>query len=262
MMPQVVLEARGVSFTYPGRPPFHALVDVSLALRERETLALVGESGSGKSTLTRLLLGLARPTGGHVTCFGEEISAISRRARAALLQPVFQDPFGSLNPHQTLAEIVAGPLLAQGWGRGRALSKATETFDDVGLPRDFAARRPQALSGGQRQRVAIARALVADPRILICDEPTSALDVSVQAQILRLLSRLKAERGLSMLLVTHNIGVVAHMADHVAVMQGGRIVEAAPTADALLTPQHPYTQRLLASVLGHAAPPVTVSATA
>lgn len=245
----VVLEAANVVQVYPGRPPYQALTDVSLALHERETLALVGESGSGKTTLTRLLLGLAQPSAGQIACFGAPLSDMPRKERATMIQPVFQDPFASLNPNQSLGQIIAAPLLARGQSLKTALPEACALLEEVGLPGDYIRRTPAALSGGQRQRVAIARALIAKPRILICDEPTSALDVSVQAQILQLLTRLRKDHNLSMLIVTHNIGVVAHLADRVAVMRHGQIVETGTTEQVLLAPRHDYTRALLSAVL-------------
>ncbi len=260
--PRLALEARAVSHSYPGRQAFKALNDVSIALREGETLAIVGESGSGKSTLSRILLGLAAPSEGQVFCFGKDIGSLSRRERAAHMQPVFQDPYSSLNPRHTLAEIVAAPLLARGEPRPRALRRATGLLEEVGLDPAYAQRRPAALSGGQRQRAAIARALIADPEILICDEPTSALDVSVQAQILNLLQEQRRERKLSVLLITHNIGVVAHMADRVAVMRHGEIVETGGVRDVLLKPRQDYTRLLISSVPDLRGGPIKPVATA
>lgn len=247
-LPRLALEARAVSHSYPGHQAFKALTNVSIALREGETLAVVGESGSGKSTLSRILLGLSPLSEGRVLCFGKDIGSLSRRERAARMQPVFQDPYSSLNPRHTLAEIVAAPLLARGEARASALNRATGLLEEVGLGSAYARRRPSALSGGQRQRAAIARALIANPEILVCDEPTSALDVSVQAQILNLLQQQRRERKLSVLLITHNIGVVAHMADRVAVMRHGEIVETGSVRDVLLEPREDYTRLLISSV--------------
>ncbi|TDQ86563.1 ATP-binding cassette domain-containing protein [Paraburkholderia silvatlantica] len=227
-----------------------AVDDVSLRLYRGETLGLVGESGCGKSTLAKMLLGLLDPTGGHVLIGRREIDPRERRAMARRIQPIFQDPYSSLNPRKTVAQIVALPLKLH--GKGSAASQQTEVrrmLDLVGMPTRTHDQLPGQLSGGQRQRVAIARALILRPEILICDEPTSALDVSVQAQILNLLLDLKTEFGLSYLFISHNLGVVEHLADRVAVMYRGQIVELADRETLFERPAHPYTRRLLASAL-------------
>ncbi|HUZ62588.1 MAG TPA: oligopeptide/dipeptide ABC transporter ATP-binding protein [Acetobacteraceae bacterium] len=227
-----------------------AVDDVSLRLAPGRVLGVVGESGCGKSTLARILLGLLPPTAGSVRIDGRTLAAIDRRERAQLIQPVFQDPMSSLNPRQRIADIVALPLLAQGKARGRERAgRVAEMLERVGLGPDIAARYPGQLSGGQRQRVAIARALAPRPRILICDEPTSALDVSVQAQILNLLAELRAAFGLTIVFISHNLAVVEHIADEVAVMYLGRIVEHGDAEQVFRAPRHPYTRALLASVL-------------
>jgi len=210
-------------------------------------MGIVGESACGKSTLARLILGLMPPDRGEVLVDGQPLASLDRRARAKLIQPVFQDPYASLNPRQTVRDIVALPLRAQ--GVREVDGTVRDMLDRVGLPADMALRHPRELSGGQRQRVAIARALINRPRVVICDEPTSALDVSVQAQILNLLGSLRQEMDLTLVFISHNLAVVRHIATEVAVMYLGRIVEHA-TADALFaTPLHPYTRALLASVL-------------
>jgi peptide/nickel transport system ATP-binding protein len=250
---QIVVEAANLNRDFQLRRPtrtLRAVRGVSLRLYAGETLALVGESGSGKSTLARMMLGLLPPSSGDVYVFGEPINKLSRLERARLVQPVFQDPYASLNPKKRIGEIVAMPLTARGGLSAAAVSmRVGEMLERVGLGRDYAARYPAELSGGQRQRVAIARALIAEPKVVVCDEPTSALDVSVQAQILNLLQDLRAQQSLSYLVVTHNIGVVAHLADRVAVMYLGRIVEEGPTRAVLSAPQHPYTELLLSAVL-------------
>lgn len=225
-----------------------ALDNVSLSLKRGETLAVIGESGSGKSTLARILLGLSVPTEGTVSMLGKEISTLSGTERASFVQPVFQDPYSSLNPRRRLSEIIARPLALRGEGDHASRTKAVEaSMDLVRLPRRLLHTYPSQLSGGQRQRVAIARALVTRPEALICDEPTSALDVSVQAQILNLLDDLRAEMGLTCLLITHDMAVVHQVADRVVVMYQGRIVEEGPARDVLANPQDDYTKRLLAA---------------
>ncbi|WP_119418624.1 ABC transporter ATP-binding protein [Desertibaculum subflavum] len=227
-----------------------AVDDVSLAVPAGSVLGIVGESGCGKSTLARLILGLLPTTAGEVLVDGQRLDGMDRRFRAELIQPVFQDPFASLNPRRRIGDIVALPLVAQGKFAGAEIGrKVAEMLERVGLASDMAGRLPAELSGGQRQRVAIARALILRPRIVVCDEPTSALDVSVQAQILNLLAELRREFNLTYLFISHNLAVVEHVATEVAVMYLGRIVEQAPTAELFHAPRHPYTRALLASVL-------------
>lgn len=227
-----------------------AVNDVSLRIRKGETLGLVGESGCGKSTLAKMLLGLLPPTSGNVLVGGREIDPRQRRALARRVQPIFQDPYSSLNPRRTVADIVGVPLRLHGVGTAAEQARAVKAMLDlVGMPERKHRQYPNQLSGGQRQRVAIARALVLRPEILICDEPTSALDVSVQAQILNLLLDLKAEFGLTYLFISHDLGVVEHLVDRVAVMYRGQIVEQGTRAQIFDSPQHPYTRMLLASAL-------------
>src|ERR1044071_6216983 len=227
-----------------------AVDDVSLTVPAGSVLGIVGESGCGKTTLARLILGLLTPTSGTVLVDGQRLSDLDRRARARLIQPVFQDPFASLNPRRRISDIVALPLAAQGtFTRGQIDRRVAAILERVGLSAEMGTRMPAQLAGGQRQRVAIARALVLEPRIVICDEPTSALDVSVQAQILNLLADLRRDLGLTYLFISHNLAVVEHVASEVAVMYLGRIVEHAPVQQLFGSPAHPYTQALLASVL-------------
>ena len=265
-MAEPALELRNVSQTFhvkrglmAGRLPLRAVSGVSMRLGRGEVAGLVGESGCGKSTLARILLGLLRPTGGEVLLDGVPIRSIRAEERAGRIQPVFQDPYSSLNPRKTVAQIVGLPLSIQGKRGDRdKRGPVLEMLDMVGLPRRVENVYPSQLSGGQRQRVAIARALISRPGVLICDEPTSALDVSVQSQILNLLSDLRAQLGLTCLLISHNLAVVEHMADRVLVMYLGRIVESGPTDRIFDAPHHPYTRALLQAALppvpGHGIP--------
>ncbi|MEI7187701.1 ATP-binding cassette domain-containing protein [Dickeya dianthicola] len=235
-------------FSPPGE--IRAVDNVSLRLRRGETLGLVGESGCGKSTLAKMLLGLLPPTSGNVLIEGREIDAGDRRELACRMQPIFQDPYSSLNPRRTVADIVEVALRLHHIGTpAERKQRVREMLDRVGMPARTHGQYPGQLSGGQRQRVAIARALILQPAILICDEPTSALDVSVQAQILNLLLTLKKELGLTYLFISHNLSVVEYLVDHVAVMRKGAIVEQGTREQVFGAPQHPYTRALLASVL-------------
>ena len=227
-----------------------AVDDVTFSVPAGSVLGIVGESGCGKSTLARMILGLLKPTAGTVLVDGKRLFDLDRKARARLIQPVFQDPFASLNPRRRIKDIVALPLAAQGtFSRGEIERRVAGILERVGLSAAMGERMPAQLSGGQRQRAAIARALVLEPRIVICDEPTSALDVSVQAQILNLLADLRRDLGLTYLFISHNLAVVEHVASEVAVMYLGRIVERNETDALFREPGHPYTQALLESVL-------------
>ncbi len=251
------IEVRDVRRTFRVRgglmaPDRHvvAVDGVSFEVPSGGVLGVVGESGCGKSTLARLILGLLEPESGDILVDGQHALSMDRRARARLIQPVFQDPFASLNPLRRVRDIVGLPLSAQGGiQRSEIARRVDEMLERVGLTTEMGQRLPAQLSGGQRQRVAIARALVLRPRIVVCDEPTSALDVSVQAQILNLLAELRADLKLTYLFISHNLAVVEHVATEVAVMYLGRIVERAPTDRLFAAPEHPYTKALLASVL-------------
>jgi len=234
------------------RAVLHAVDGVSFTVGAGETVALVGESGSGKSTTALCLLRLEEPSGGRVVFEGVDLAA--RRARdlrplRRRMQIVFQDPTESLNPRRSVGATLREPIEAHGIAEGAAARRrVAEMLELVGLQPDHARRYPHQLSGGQRQRVCIARALVTDPSLVVLDEPTSALDVSVQAQILNLLEELQREIDLTYLFITHDLGVVRHVADRVLVMYAGQIVEAAPTAEIFDRPLHPYTRALLDAV--------------
>jgi oligopeptide/dipeptide ABC transporter ATP-binding protein len=228
-----------------------AVDDVSFTLSAGETLGVVGESGCGKSTLGRMVLRLIAPSAGEIRFLGQDITHLPERALRPLrrhLQAVFQDPISSLNPRMRVGDIIAEPLTNLGVGRSGRRERVTELLDVVGLPADAAGRYPHAFSGGQRQRIAIARALAASPKLIVCDEAISSLDVSVQAQILNLLSDLQQRFALALFFISHNLGAVRHLAHRVAVMYLGRLVEIAPEAELFEHPHHPYTAALLAAV--------------
>ncbi|TPG58164.1 ABC transporter ATP-binding protein [Roseomonas nepalensis] len=222
----------------------HAVRGVSFRVAPGETFGLVGESGSGKSTVLRAVAGLVTEWTGRIAVDGKPLGRQRDRAFFRLVQMVFQDPYGSLHPRQTVDRILSEPLAVHGFADADA--RILRALEEVALPRAARFRYPHQLSGGQRQRVAIARALIADPRVLLLDEPTSALDVSVQAEVLNLLADLRAARGLTCILVSHNLAVVAHLCGRLAVMQGGRVVEELDEA-ALRTGRavHPHTQDLI-----------------
>jgi oligopeptide/dipeptide ABC transporter ATP-binding protein len=259
-----VLEVDGLFKEFPIRSGLlqretgrvRAVQDVSFAIRRGETLALVGESGCGKTTVARCILRALPPTKGAIRFSPQEgrtidMAPLSRRALRPLrrhIQMIFQDPYASLNPRMMVGDIIAEPLLVNGVAAAQRRTRVRELLDLVGLPSAARTRFPHAFSGGQRQRIGIARALALDPALVVADEPVSALDVSVQAQIINLLLDLQDRLRLSMLFVAHDLGVVRHVGDRVAVMYVGRIVETAPTVALYAQPRHPYTEALLAAV--------------
>jgi len=254
-----MLELDGVQKHFPigrgprGRNAVRAVDGVSLCVARGEVLAVVGESGCGKSTLGRLALRLIEPDRGRVRLAGEDLSALkpaALRARRRRMQLIFQDPFGSLDPRMTVEAAIAEPLRLHGLHRGRERARVAELLERVGLRPELARRWPHEFSGGQRQRIAIARALATEPELVIGDEPVSALDVSVQAQVVNLLADLIRDLGLTFVLISHDLGVVRQIADRIAVMYLGRIVEEGPAEDVLRRPRHPYTRALLAAVPG------------
>ena len=234
--------------------PLTAVDHINFKVKKGTTLALVGESGSGKTTAAKMILGLEKPTSGEITLMGTPMSGLSRKGLFDLrsrMQVVFQDPYASLDPQRSIAAIIAEPLRVHGVrSRAERLARVNELLDQVSLPRSMAHRYPNELSGGQRQRVAVARALALKPDVVVLDEAVSALDVLVQAQVLQLLADLQAELNLTYLFITHDLAVVRVVADEVAVMEAGKIVETGTTDEIFENAQMPYTQRLLDAIPG------------
>ncbi|MGW4390340.1 ATP-binding cassette domain-containing protein [Streptomyces sp. NPDC004685] len=268
--PVAAIGVRDVTRDYPRprtslrhpTPPVHALRGVSFTVPQGQRFGIVGESGCGKSTLLRILAGLDRPTGGSVEIDGRDITKLRERQLRFVrerLQVVFQDPMSALDPRMRVGDIVAEPLVAQGHGNRR--ERVAELLEAVGLRADAANRYPHQFSGGQRQRISIARALAPRPKIIVADEPVSALDVSVRAQVLNLIADLVDELSLTLVFVSHDLSVVRHVCDRVAVVHDGQIVETGSTQEVYEDPQHPYTRRLIAAVptLGKALSGVTAA---
>ncbi len=257
-MAEYALQTKNITKTYQvsagifmGKKNLKAVNGVNLSIPKGSILGLVGESGCGKTTIAKMILGLEKKTSGELYIGGKNISSMGNKQIARIIQPVFQDPYSSLNPRKSISKIISLPLRAQGLSQGAAglEKKVDEIMEIVGLPPRLKHNYPNQLSGGQRQRVAVARALIMRPEVVLCDEPTSALDVSVQAQILNMLLDLRSELNLTYLFISHDLAVVEHIATHVAVMYLGRIVEEGRANDLFENPSHPYTQALLGSVL-------------
>jgi peptide/nickel transport system ATP-binding protein len=257
-MAEYALQTTDITKTYQisagmflGKKQLKAVNGVNLSIPKGSILGLVGESGCGKTTIAKMILGLEKKTSGELYIGGKNISSMSRKQIARIIQPVFQDPYSSLNPRKSISKIISLPIRAQGLSLGSSdlEEKVNNIMEIVGLPPRLKHNYPNQLSGGQRQRVAVARALIMRPEVVLCDEPTSALDVSVQAQILNMLLELRSRLNLTYLFISHDLAVVEHIATRVAVMYLGRIVEEATVADLFKNPCHPYTQALLASVL-------------
>jgi oligopeptide transport system ATP-binding protein len=252
-----LLEVRDLTKHFPardGKGTVRAVAGVNLSLVAGTTLGIVGESGCGKSTLARLILRLVEPTSGTVRFNGQDLSALGQGALRRMrrqMQIVFQDPYASLDPRMTVAQIVAEPLDIHAIGsRAERAARVRELLALVGLDDNAASKYPHEFSGGQRQRIGIARALAPEPKLLILDEPVSALDVSIQSQVLNLLLDIKARLGLSYIFISHDLSVVRHMSDAVAVMYLGRIVERGGAEQVFDAPLHPYTQALVSAVPG------------
>lgn len=259
----VLLDLRNLKKYYPVQKGFmrnvvgfvKAVDDVSFQVYQGETLGLVGESGCGKTTVARCILRAVEPTDGQVLFYvdGKMVDIIKMEKRELKIvrqncQMIFQDPYSSLDPRQRVRDIIGEPLFVNGVARGKALEeRVAQLMHAVGLPQEYMIRYPHAFSGGQRQRIGIARALALRPKLIICDEPVSALDVSVQAQILNLLKDLQDEFGLTYIFISHDLGVVRHVSDRVAVMYLGRLVEIASSRELFRRPRHPYSQALLAA---------------
>ncbi|MEK9805794.1 MAG: oligopeptide/dipeptide ABC transporter ATP-binding protein [Euryarchaeota archaeon] len=255
---EILIEVKGLKKWFPIKSGLLSTVndyvkavdDIDLQIKKGETLGIVGESGCGKTTLGRVLLGLIPLTDGEITYNGQDIQNIPTSDLRKNLQIVFQDPGGSMNPRMSVRSIIGEPLQVNNIAEGAELTaKVADLLDSVGLKREHMNRFPHEFSGGQKQRIALARAISLDPEFILLDEPTSALDVSVQAQVLNLLSDIQKEMGLTYVFITHSLNVVNHISDRVAVMYLGKIVEIADTHELFSLPSHPYTQALLSAIV-------------
>jgi len=253
-MAQPLLEVKNLKKYFKNRRGLlHAVDDISFSIDEGETLGLVGESGCGKSTTGRLVIRLIEPTAGSILFDGNEVTSMKSQEIHRLrrqMQIIFQDPFSSINPRKTVYELISEPLRWYSVYRKRSdeQKKVTGLMETVGLAQRLINSYPHELDGGRRQRIGVARALALEPRFIVCDEPVSALDVSIQAQILNLLKTLQNDLGLTFLFITHNLSVVNHFSDHIAVMYLGKLVEKAPAFELFDNPLHPYTKALLSAI--------------
>ena len=253
-MSEVLLDVKGLKKYFPTkRGMLHAVDDVTFTIEKGKTLGVVGESGCGKSTTGRAILRLHEPTGGQVLFEGQDVAKLSPaelRHKRKEMQIIFQDPFSSLNPRKTVSQTIEEPLKLHGIipNKEDRLQKVLETMETVGLAERYVNTYPHELDGGRRQRIGIARALALDPKFIVCDEPVSALDVSIQAQILNLMNEIQEQRGLTYMFITHDLSVVNHFSDDIAVMYLGKLIEKAPSEVLFNNPVHPYTQALLSAI--------------
>ena len=253
-MADIILETRGLKKYFKTKNGLlHAVDDINLTIERGKTLGVVGESGCGKSTTGRCILRLIEPTEGQVIFEGKDINRLSRREMRQMrreMQIIFQDPFSSLDPRKTVMETIAEPIINYGLIKDKAAieKRVLELMETVGLAERLINTYPHELDGGRRQRIGIARALAVEPKFIICDEPVSALDVSIQAQILNLLKKLQKQMGLTFIFITHDLSVVNHFSDDIAVMYLGQMVEKAPAEELFANPLHPYTKALLSAI--------------
>ncbi|MBQ9925166.1 MAG: ATP-binding cassette domain-containing protein [Clostridia bacterium] len=253
-MSEVLLDVKGLKkYFSTKRGLLHAVDDVTFTIEKGKTLGVVGESGCGKSTTGRAILRLHEPTGGQVLFEGQDVAKLSPaelRHKRKEMQIIFQDPFSSLNPRKTVSQTIEEPLKLHGIipNKEERLQKVLETMETVGLAERYVNTYPHELDGGRRQRIGIARALALDPKFIVCDEPVSALDVSIQAQILNLMNEIQEQRGLTYMFITHDLSVVNHFSDDIAVMYLGKLIEKAPSEVLFNNPVHPYTQALLSAI--------------
>jgi oligopeptide/dipeptide ABC transporter ATP-binding protein len=251
---EVLLDVRGLKKYFKTRHgTVHAVDDISFSIARGKTLGVVGESGCGKSTTGRAILRLIEPTAGEVLFEGRDVTNLSKEAMRTMrkdMQIIFQDPFSSLDPRKTISETIADPLRIQGIipDKKKRITRVLELMEVVGLAERLVNTYPHELDGGRRQRVGIARALALDPKFIVCDEPVSALDVSIQAQILNLMKELQERMGLTYMFITHDLSVVNHFSDDIAVMYLGRLIEKAPAEILFSNPAHPYTKALLSAI--------------